>query len=283
MIEISYLDIMIQYSCNLSCKGCITMTDYNRKGWVSIDEGNKWINDWSRLVQPKTVCLFGGEPTLNRDLKAWIASVRAAWPDAVIKIITNGFYLDRVPVLDWFIGPSELQLSLHFRNDARRDALVSSLRGSMLRSGKHFMPSAPRGPHEKYRFSHEQIDVIVAEFGEFRKPYAGMGPDMQPANGVPQISHSKCGSPNNPILYKNKLYKCGPIANLADTLALHGKLEDPSWQRYLKYQGYANTDDLSEFVAGINRPEWICSMCPSNDAELIDHYAADAVTEKRHC
>ena len=283
MISISYLDIMIQYSCNLACKGCITMTDFNRKGWVSVEEGSKWIDSWSKVLDPAMVCLFGGEPTLNRDLKTWIAVTRSAWPNARIKIITNGFYLDRVPVLEWLQGPSELQLSLHFRNDARRDMLVSKLKQAMQNTGKHFIPSRSQGPHEKYRFTHEGIDVIISEFGEFRKPYAGMGKDMKPANGFPEISHSKCGSPNNPILYKDKLYKCGPIANLADTLKLHGISGDADWQKYLSYAGYSSHDDLSTFAAGINKAEWICSMCPSDNKEMINHYAQGAVMEKRHC
>ena len=284
MIEIAYLDIMIQYACNLSCQGCITMTDHNRKGWVNAAEGKTWLDSWSKSIRPNTVCLFGGEPLLNRDLRKWIMIVRDAWPDAVIKVITNGFYLNKVPVLDWLSGPSELQLSLHFRNDARRDLIISNLKDAMKNSKIHFVPTVSQGPHEKYRFTSGIIDVIIAEFGEFRKPYSGLGASMKPANGNPKISHSKCGSPNNPILYKNKLYKCGPIANLADTLSLHDQLlDDASWKKYLEYDGYAVTDDLVEFAAGINKPECICSMCPDDDRELIDHYALGAVVEKRHC
>lgn len=283
MIDISYLDIMIQYSCNLSCKGCITMTDYNRKGWVSIREGNTWLHDWSSVIDPKTVCLFGGEPLLNRDLKDWISSVRQAWPGSTIKINTNGFYLDRVNLLDWLIGPSKLQISMHLRNDPRRTEIISKLTKMMASSGKQFKPAVPQDVHEQLRFIGEDLEIVVAEFGEFRKPYKGHGSSMQPAGGIPAVSHSKCGSPNNPILYKNKLYKCGPIANLADTLRMHNKLDDVQWSEHLSYTGYSIKDDLAPFVTAINRPEWICSMCPDDDTELIDHYAADAVKEKRHC
>jgi hypothetical protein len=95
-------------------------------------------------------------------------------------------------------------------------------------------------------------------------------------------SYNNCGSPLNPLLYKNKIYKCGPIANLRDTLELHKLLDDPDWKFYLDYIGYASTDNLDELINNFDKPNSICSMCSKNriDAE-IDHYAPNNVLEKR--
>jgi hypothetical protein len=258
------------------------MTDYDRKGWVSAQEGEIWLKQWSPLITPKKICLFGGEPLLNREIRSWIINVRRHWPDTVIKVITNGFYLHKVPIIDWLVGPCELQVSLHFKDDVYKPKIISQLKKSLDTSNREFKTVPRQAKYEKLRFRSHNLDVIVAEFGEFRKPYKDYGESMLPAEGIPEISHSKCGSPNNPILYKNKLYKCGPIANLNDTLELL-KIDDPQWKRYQSYSGISPVDDIDNFVNYINKPEWICSMCPDDNTELIDHYSQDSVMEKRKC
>ena len=274
---------MIQYTCNLSCKGCITMTDYNRKGDVSFKEGTQWLTDWKDKIRPKITCLFGGEPLMNKDLNQWIELVRLTWPDTIIKIITNGFYLDKKPVLNWLykFSPAELQLSLHFRDDPRRKLLIDKLKKQMQDSELNFIPVKLERASDQLCFVKDNLNITVAEFGHFRKPYKGEGKSMSPANAEATKSHSVCGSPNNPILYKNRLYKCGVIGNLRDTLVLHNLIDNNEWGKYLKYNGYSPDDDLSSFADNIGKPEWICTMCPSNQNEYIDHYAIGSVKEKK--
>lgn len=256
------------------------MTDYKRKGWVSAAEGEIWLRQWSTRISPKKVCLFGGEPFLNRELAVWIKNVRRHWPSAVIKIITNGFYLDKIPIIDMLDGPSELQVSLHFRDEEHKPRVISSLMETIGRSGRRFNIVSKQSKYEKLRLNADDIDIIIAEFGEFRKPYKGYGKEMLPSQGKPSDSHARCGSPNNPILYDNRLYKCGPIANLNDTLKQLGN-DKPEWGQYLQYKGLRSTDDLQDFIDHINKPEWICSMCPDDDSELIDHYAEGSVMVKK--
>ena len=84
------------------------------------------------------------------------------------------------------------------------------------------------------------------------------------------------------FLYKNRIYKCGPIANLRDTLELHNLQDDPDWQLYLEYTGFGPADNLTELVNNFDKPNKICSMCSKNlqDAE-VDHYALGSVLEKK--
>ena len=45
---LEYLDVNIQYACNLACVGCISLSDFDRRGGVRISEGKQWLQDWSK-------------------------------------------------------------------------------------------------------------------------------------------------------------------------------------------------------------------------------------------
>ena len=75
---------------------------------------------------------------------------------------------------------------------------------------------------------------------------------------------------NKARLYKNKLYKCAPIANLLDL---------PNTKGY-KYNPVGSYDQLDKFVERIGKPESICSMCPESRSHAIDHYKKGEVLVK---
>ena len=275
---------MIQYSCNLSCRGCITMTDYQRKGSVSIEEGKDWLEEWSQKLDIGTVCLFGGEPLMNKDITSWIRQTRRCFPDSKIKIISNGIYLKNKNILAEImnVGNVEYQISLHWREGERFDNIKQELLKQIQKYENWKLIKSPR-KEIILAFTHNLVTVQLAVFGEFIQPYKGYGNQMKPWNSDNIAdSYNNCGSPLNPILYKNKIYKCGPIANLRDTLELHKLLDEPAWQSYLDYTGYASTDNLVELINNFDKPNSICSMCSKNriDAE-IDHYAPNNVLEKK--
>ena len=93
---------------------------------------------------------------------------------------------------------------------------------------------------------------------------------MAPFKSDPKKAHSICGNPNVPVLYKNKLYKCAPIANLLDLPNTKG----------FKYKPIDSLGNLNSFVKMIGKPESICSMCPESRSHSIDHYAKGEVYVK---
>jgi hypothetical protein len=194
--------------------------------------------------------------------------------------------LDKFELVNYFFNfqPAILQISLHYKETQKRQEIKKKLIDQIKILNKNFKIKAknPKKPQEQLNFFTENFEIIIAEFGEFIKPYKGYGKHMLPwnSNDIHQ-SHSNCGSPRNPILYKNQLYKCGPIANLKDTLTLFDIQNKSEWQNYLEYQGKNCTDDLSIFVRKIGQPEEICSMCSSSKEAAIDHYAKDAVKTKK--
>jgi hypothetical protein len=138
-------------------------------------------------------------------------------------------------------------------------------------------------PEVLIAFSRGDVTVQLAIFGEFVVPYQGHGTTMKPWQSKNiEASYNNCGSPRNPILHNGRIYKCGPIGNLRDTLRLHNLLDDPDWKTYLDYNGYGPTDDLSYLVDNFDKPHAICSMCCDNKSlSRLDHYSPGAVIEKK--
>jgi hypothetical protein len=260
------------------------LTDYLRKGSVSIEEGIQWLEEWSQQLDIGTICLFGGEPLMNRDLTSWVRQTRKYFPQSKIKIITNGIYLKNKNILAelFAAGNVEYQISLHWRHGAQFEEIKTELLRQMQKYESWTTIKSNR-KEILYAFTHGTVTVQLAVFGEFVQPYQGYGSTMKPwASDDIAASYSNCGSPRNPILYKNRIYKCGPIANLRDTLELHNLQDDPDWQKYLNYNGYASTDDLSGLVDNFDKPNDICSMCSKKRADAeIDHYATGSVMEKK--
>lgn len=260
------------------------MTDYRRSGYVSANEGESWIAQWSKKVYPKVVCLFGGEPLMNPDIYKWIELLRKYWPESTIKLNTNGLLFDKKP--DIFnkliaVQPSELQISLHFRNSKIRKEIINDTIAHLKDLNLIFKPVKTRSPQEQKLFVYKNFNLILAEFGDFVKPYKGYAKSMMPWNSNDiDASHRMCGSPRNPILYKNKIYKCGPISNLKDTLELFNLTHEPLWDKYLAYTGFTVTDDIKELLENFGKPEWICSMCSSTNQALVNHYKENSVTFK---
>ena len=89
---------MVAYSCNLSCKGCISLSDFPRNGIEKFEDLEKSITYWSRHIVPHVVSIFGGEPLLHPKLLQILKLVRENWPHSNIRLITNGYLFDIIGV-----------------------------------------------------------------------------------------------------------------------------------------------------------------------------------------
>lgn len=286
--KIDYVDIMMQYACSLSCKGCIVMSNYDRKGHVSWKEGEQWLKEWSTRLSPKTVNLMGGEPLLNKDFKQWLYGVREYFPKSRIKFITNGFhYKVRPELYQWCkeVDNVLIQTSLHYRPPPKK--YLDNVK-FFLSQTDWKMDGIPFEPEEKLMMLSDKnanVKWHMNLFGEFRRPFMGEGANMYPANDENyRRSHRVCGSPSSPTIYKNKLYKCPAIANLEDTLKVFGKESEEQWAPYLN-TGIDYTQDLEKFISNINKPSAkVCKACSSNPEEIeYDHYApGNVITRKEY-
>lgn len=283
MHSLPKLDIMIQYSCSLSCFGCVTMSDQPREGGVSIDEGESWLQAWSKVLTVDTIGLTGGEPLMNPDILTWIRKVRQYFPSSHIRVVTNGLHLKTVDVLPLLVelGNATLDVSFHVQGPTADD-LRKQILAQTADLDSQWQP-IPSGIEEiPLKLQRGDVFVSVSMWQKFTKPYHGVLKLIRPwKSKQPALSHAACGAPADPLLYKNRVYKCGPIANLRDTLAIHDLLTNAEWQSYLKYKGFGAQDDLQPLIDDFGKPnDKICTMCSSDARATIEHYGPAMVVLK---
>ncbi|SCY05083.1 4Fe-4S single cluster domain-containing protein [Lachnospiraceae bacterium XBB2008] len=90
-----YLEYHISFHCNLKCAGCTHFSNIiSSPRFGNID---KFRHDLARLQELfwgiGKIRLMGGEPLLNPDLPQFIIAARDSFPDADIRVVSNGLLL----------------------------------------------------------------------------------------------------------------------------------------------------------------------------------------------
>ena len=230
------------------------------------------IDTWKNKIYPEILSIFGGEPLLHPKIHDIFLAVRQAWPDVTIRLITNGYLLSKQKVGNFFAHtPFEMQVSVH-RLDHEHIINKNIIAFLKNYSDWKIIKVGEPGPgkHHSYRWVRPGFKIWKSKFGEFVMPYNHEGNQLVPFKSNPAKAHAICGNPDVPILYKNKLYKCAPIANLLDL---------PNTKGY-RYNPIQANDNIDKFVQLIGKPESICSMCPESRSHAVDHYAKGEVHVK---
>lgn len=265
------LDVMVAYSCNLACKGCISLSDWPRDG---VEPRNNLVRDlhrWSQLISPDVVTIFGGEPTLHPELIEVCQDVRKAWPDSTIRLITNGYLLNRIDPKFWFtLGQFEMQISIHRKDHEHiiNQNIKSILKEKTAWQIKKFVAQ----DHRQVEWRKDNVSVYKSIFQDFIIPYQLKENKIEFWNSDPKEAHKICGAPNTPVLYRGKLYKCPAVANIIDVAKT----------QIVNYQGCDGNNDLAEFISNIGQPESVCGQCPDRTkAQIINHFDPNNVIVKQ--
>ncbi len=260
MERIKRIDIQLVNSCNLTCKGCISLSDFPRKGYYTTKQLQLDLENWSKVLVPEVVTLFGGEPLIHPELFECIKIIRTHWPNCVIRLITNGLLLDRYKVDDWYsISNFEMQISYHRQQDREK---LNNLVKKICQPGKWKVAKNKK----TYVFmtlenQKQKFEIWLSHFKDFVPPYDFSEGRPGPCNSDPAQAHGICGSPNTPVLLNGKIYKCPPVGNLINMLG-----------NWLDYQGLTPSDNIQEFISNIGSPESVCSGCPDNTDSAYDHF-----------
>lgn len=267
--RIKRLDFNVAYACNLQCKGCISLSDFDRKGVESLEDIKEQCEKWSGILHPGIISIFGGEPLMHPRITQVMSHIRQAWPGAVIRLITNGYLLHRFDPGVWFTyGPMEMQVSIH-RQD--HEQMITKEIKRIVSSRKGWTTSKINdGGHRQLQLHHGDFTIYKSKFKTFVMPYRLEGNELRPFNSDPGKAHSICGSPDTPILYRNRLYKCAPLPNILEL----------DHNRHYSYTGFGPGDDISDLIRNINQPESVCAMCPENNNHSVDHFNKENVRVK---
>jgi hypothetical protein len=262
--QIPRLDIMIAYSCNVACKGCISLSDRRRSGVEPKKNIDSWLDGWRHKISPRVCAIFGGEPCLHPDLPGICRSIRNTWPDTTMRLITNGYLLHNFDANVWFdLAPIEIQISVHRKDHEHK--INQNIKNILIQhnSWKITQQGGNRQHRQLSWQHHTGVLIYKSIFKEFIIPYQAVQNKILPWHSDPAKAHSICGAPATPILFKNKLYKCPAVANVMDLIG------ENSW---CNYRAFDTESDLTCFVSHIGQPESCCSQCPEqSQAQIIDH------------
>lgn len=267
-----FIETMLTYGCNLSCRGCTNYSDYNVGGLVSWEQGRSWIKDWLTRVDIKDFGLIGGEPLMNPQVIDWIQGCRQLMPETQIRFTTNAVLLKKRPeviqsLMD--IGNCVIKLSLHQPQEFYTQETLAWLFGVA-----DWSPVTEHGINRWRTANNVRLQINFPQ--RFVKTFQGEYENMMPYQSNPNESYDICVQQTCPLLYNNRLYKCSSIALLDTVLTNWNQPKQGAWAPYLKYQGIGidcSENDLQNFLSNFGKPESICTMCPtaSDQSSMIPH------------
>jgi hypothetical protein len=249
MWPIKSLQIHIANACNLSCASCSHYANQGHKGNVPVADADRWMSLWAGRVNPRDFSILGGEPTIHPELSTFVRLARRHFPQSEVRVITNGFMLDRhpdLPVALQEIGNARLDISIHHG---------SWQYGVMLGSQMQLAQQWAR----QYG-----IQVNIKEsFKTWRIQYKGYGSEMQPfEDHDPKASWDQCQAKHCFQLLDGDIWKCPPLAYLPMQHAKYHLSE--KWAHYLTYEPlHPDCSDEAMRAFFLTEEESYCAMCPA--------------------
>jgi len=209
---------------------------------------------WSQRVGVDEFHLLGGEPTIHPELAGFVPLVRNHWPETLIRIRTNGFFLHRHPDLPALLADDDrliVSLAVHHDSPEYREHLRPAF--ELL---------------ERWQNEFAARVEIDQSFNNWTQRYLGYGADMRPfEDGLPRESWEICPARKCKQLFEGKIWKCAPLAYLGLQNAKY-KLSN-KWEHYLQYRPLEPTcsnEELATFLA--MEEESYCGMCPAQRRPL---------------
>ena len=92
------VELQIVGHCNMQCKGCLVAAPVAKPWFADVDQLNETLSVYANLcgdIQPSTICVLGGEPTLHPRLLDVLWTVRKQFPTPAtcMQMVTNGLVL----------------------------------------------------------------------------------------------------------------------------------------------------------------------------------------------
>jgi len=260
------LEIHVAHSCNLRCESCSHYANHGHRAIVALEEADRWMKLWNRKVSPRVFSLVGGEPAMHPQLTEFVRMSRKNWPHAELRLITNGFLLQRHPGLPAVLRETDtcLCLSIHHRSPQYQKRLQPILELVETWEARH-----------KIRLQY------VHAYRHWTRRHKGFGSAMEPFDdGHPRLSWENCCAKNYCQLFEGKIWKCPPLAYLRLQAAMYSLSKQ--WTPYLRYQPLqpeCTSDELVAFLAKQEEP--CCNMCASwpHPFELPLPFAAPTTCE----
>ena len=96
-----YFEIHLVEHCNLRCQSCDNFSPLAEEEYLSEKSFTKDMKRMSELKQVKWMRLIGGEPLLHPNITFFLNESRKYFPNAEIRLSTNGVLLSKMPTKFW--------------------------------------------------------------------------------------------------------------------------------------------------------------------------------------
>lgn len=97
--RLDYLECHVAHHCNLRCKGCGHNSNNAPAEFADFEQFEKDLKQLKRYFWGiKRLRLMGGEPLLNMELPRFLKASRELFPDADIRVVTNGLLIPTLSI-----------------------------------------------------------------------------------------------------------------------------------------------------------------------------------------
>lgn len=303
--HIKILDVFYGNKCNIACAHCDTRSDVIRDGEYdpNIDTIKQGIVLANQKFDIENWSVLGGEPLLYKDtVLELVKFIRSFESKKTIFMSTNGLLLDKN--IDWIVDLINtykvwVQVCNHtaaFSQSTLSDKIKKSVHtiGQQAKL-ENLQPAhlwwnrilnADGGTEgwrqflqeKNYDFENRDVNDIVyinsnhgihyMEAHNFQTIYKKvLGKPKPYDSNDPGLSYkNSCPSQYCAFLLEKKIYKCGALGTLRNFLDKTHSIDDPDWQKYLKYKPVDLENCRPEDIEYFSNTHYThiseCSMCP---------------------
>lgn len=268
MNRLDYVEFYITNVCNLACDGCNRFNNYKFKGFQRWADYQEEYTQWSKDLQLGTIGILGGEPLLNADFMLWLRGIRHLWPKTLIKVTTNGYYLNKVAGLYEFINAdrrTELWVGIH--NKMHKEKILNNI--EQLLTGPLSYTFNNDNPYQEYMWITDANGVRVkVEYNWWFHQGAIVPTETGKTLHDSDLdkAHAICHSKTCHHFMNGKLYKCGAVA-LFPEFDRQFNLELSAEDRTLinSYVPLSSSDSegvKKDFIDNLKNPIPQCKFCP---------------------
>lgn len=267
MNHLKYCEFYITNVCNLSCNGCNRFNNYNFRGFQRWNDYKDLYAEWSKELQISSIGILGGEPLLNVDFKLWVQGIRQLWPQAAIKVTTNGFYLDKVSGLYDLVRANRIKLEIGIHNKTHKAEILEKVKEFLVAPLHYEFNNSD--PYQEHMFITDANNLRVkVEYNWWfhQGTLIPQNDQFTLHQSDVETAHNNCHMKTCHHFIRGKLYKCGVVALLPEFAEQHVINITPEDRELMTgYRPLEITDSQDikkKFVDNIEKSIPQCRFCP---------------------
>jgi organic radical activating enzyme len=265
---IPYVEFYIINVCNLACSGCNRFNNYQFNGYQRWSDYAEIYQQWAQQVEIGSIGILGGEPLLNPTFMEWVEGINQLWPQQRIRIISNGFRLDRQLTLYSMLQQHHnIELWVGIHNKQHKTEIIQKVKD--FTQAPHCVSFNSDNPYQQYMTITDANGVkIRIEYNWWFHQGAIVKQDDRLTLHQSNIekAHEICHMKTCHHFVRGELYKCGVVAVLPEFDQQHPLTLDKE-DRQLVYNYYPlkisdSTEFKQQFITELTKPIDQCRFCP---------------------